>query len=36
MKIIADILAQDRTKLSNLAGRTFLITGGNGMLKVGF
>jgi dTDP-4-dehydrorhamnose reductase len=31
-----DILAQDRTKLSNLAGKTFLITGGNGMLGRAF
>lgn len=36
MNIPADILAQDRITLSNLAGKTFLITGGNGMLGRAF
>jgi dTDP-4-dehydrorhamnose reductase len=36
MKISSDILAQDRETLSKLADKTFLITGGNGMLGRAF
>jgi dTDP-4-dehydrorhamnose reductase len=36
MKTLSNILAQDAEALENLAGKTFLITGGNGMLGRAF